>query len=99
KQRVAVFIFISTAVILLIIFYARRAQHDYRYARTGLILILAGTIGNLIDRVRMGYVVDFLDFRIWPVFNFADMFISLGGLFLICHILSLGNSKSGNNIF
>jgi signal peptidase II len=87
KQRAAVFIFISIAAILLIIFYAKRFQYGYRYARTALILILAGTIGNLIDRIRLGCVVDFLDFRIWPVFNFADICISLGGLLLICHIL------------
>lgn len=95
KQRAAVFIFVSVAAILLVLFYtsaslsinAKRFQYDYRYARAGLILILAGAIGNLIDRLRLGYVVDFLDFRIWPVFNFADTLISLGGLFLIYHIL------------
>ncbi|MDP3790137.1 MAG: signal peptidase II, partial [Candidatus Omnitrophota bacterium] len=78
----------SIAAILLILFYAKRFQYDYRYARAGLILILAGAIGNLIDRLRLGYVVDFLDFRIWPVFNFADTFISLGGLLLVYHILT-----------
>ncbi len=88
KQRAAVFIFVSIAAIFLILFYARRFRYDYRYARAGLILILAGAIGNLIDRLRLGYVVDFLDFRIWPVFNFADMFISLGGLLLVYHILT-----------
>ncbi|HNV85366.1 MAG TPA: signal peptidase II [Candidatus Omnitrophota bacterium] len=40
--------------------------------------ILGGAAGNLIDRVRLGHVVDFLDFRVWPVFNLADTFITLG---------------------
>lgn len=93
KQRAAVFIFISIAAILLILFYAERFRHGYRYARQGLILILAGTIGNLIDRLRLGYVVDFLDFRVWPVFNFADILISLGGLLLICHILMFRKAR------
>jgi len=44
-------------------------------------LILAGALGNLADRLRYGYVIDFLDFRIWPVFNLADVSITLG-LFL-----------------
>ena len=46
-------------------------------------LILGGAIGNLIDRVRYGYVVDFLDFRIWPVFNIADCAIVIGVIVLV----------------
>ncbi len=45
-------------------------------------LILAGAVGNLFDRVRYGYVVDFLDFRVWPVFNLADASICVG-VFLV----------------
>ncbi|MDD5746531.1 MAG: signal peptidase II [Candidatus Omnitrophica bacterium] len=44
----------------------------------GLLSILSGATGNLIDRLRLGYVVDFLDFRIWPVFNVADSLITCG---------------------
>ena len=40
--------------------------------------IVGGAAGNLIDRVRFQHVIDFLDFRIWPVFNFADSFITIG---------------------
>lgn len=45
-------------------------------------LILAGALGNLIDRIRFGAVVDFLDFKIWPVFNIADTSISIGVVLL-----------------
>lgn len=44
--------------------------------------ILGGAIGNMIDRIRFGYVIDFLDFRVWPVFNFADSFITIGAVVL-----------------
>jgi len=48
-----------------------------------LILILSGAIGNLIDRLFFGYVIDFIDVRIWPVFNIADSSITVGTLLLI----------------
>ncbi len=41
-------------------------------------LIVAGALGNLVDRLHYGAVIDFLDFRVWPVFNFADTSITLG---------------------
>jgi len=46
--------------------------------RTAAVLLLAGTIGNLIDRLRTGAVFDFIDFQIWPVFNLADILITTG---------------------
>jgi len=44
--------------------------------------VLGGAVGNAIDRFRLGYVVDFLDFKIWPVFNLADSAIVMGALVL-----------------
>jgi signal peptidase II len=49
--------------------------------------IIGGALGNLIDRVRLGFVMDFLDFRIWPVFNLADTFISIGVGLIILDLL------------
>jgi len=70
-----VFSFAAIALILLIIFKAH--QIDTLFAAS-LALILGGAAGNLIDRLKFGYVIDFLDFRIWPVFNIADSCISIG---------------------
>ena len=50
-------------------------------------LILGGAIGNLIDRLRVGAVIDFLDFRIWPVFNLADSCITVGAVLMAWQIL------------
>jgi len=49
----------------------------------GLILIMSGALGNLIDRVNLRYVIDFIDVRIWPVFNIADSAITIGTALLI----------------
>lgn len=56
--------------------------HD-KTVRFALALIMGGAAGNLIDRLRFFAVVDFLDFRVWPVFNFADSAITIGSV-LIC---------------
>ena len=52
-------------------------------AAWGLPLVLGGSVGNLIDRVRFGYVVDFLDLHVWPVFNVADSAITVGVALLL----------------
>ena len=52
------------------------------WVQWGLVLILGGALGNLYDRITLGFVVDFLDFRVWPVFNVADSFITVGGCLL-----------------
>jgi signal peptidase II len=53
------------------------------WARAGLVLVLAGAIGNYLDRVARGYVVDFIHVTHWPVFNVADVLIVLGGAALL----------------
>lgn len=56
-------------------------------ARYALIFIMAGALGNLYDRMVLGYVVDYFDFIIWPVFNIADSFISIGAVILAVLLL------------
>jgi signal peptidase II len=81
------FVIITVAVVLFIVYYYRLLSTDHRLLRFSLALLLGGAIGNLIDRLRTGYVVDFIDFKIWPpVFNIADSAIVIGiGLFLIAY--------------
>ncbi len=72
--------------IVLVIWLKRLPRHD-RAQALGLALILGGAIGNLIDRVRLGYVVDFIqvyyDKYYWPTFNIADSAITVGAVLLI----------------
>ncbi len=83
--QTAFFIAITLVVAVLILYYYRLLSEDHRWLRTGLALQLGGALGNLIDRVTGGYVIDFLDFTIWPpVFNLADSAIVVGiGFFII----------------
>jgi signal peptidase II len=83
------FFFAATALAVLIIFHLlRMARDDDKLLITGLGLILGGAVGNLIDRIKTGEVVDFLDFYWksyhWPAFNVADIAIFLGSLGLVC---------------
>jgi signal peptidase II len=83
----ATFIVIGLLIILLgIIFLSKIARHS-RLVFFSFILILGGSLGNLIDRLRIGSVIDFLDFRIWPIFNVADSAINIGFFLLIIHFL------------
>ena len=54
----------------------------------GLVFILGGALGNLYDRISLGFVVDFIDLQVWPVFNVADSFITVGGCMLALALLT-----------
>ena len=73
-------IVIGTAIILLftLFIYRRLPLSNIRLGKPALGLVLGGTIGNLIDRLRLGYVTDFLDISIWPAFNIADSSVVVG---------------------
>ena len=58
----------------------------------GLVLILGGALGNLYDRISLGFVVDFIDLRVWPVFNAADSFITVGGVLLAWALIFSGKT-------
>lgn len=81
KNQTPLFIFTSLFAIILIFFNLKNVGHKKIYS-VSLILILAGAVGNLIDRLFFGYVIDFLDFRVWPVFNVADSAITVGAALL-----------------
>ena len=76
------------SVILAILIYKKIIFKKDPFMYVPLTLLLGGAVGNLIDRVRIdGMVIDFIDFRIWPVFNFADSAIVCGMLVLLIHVL------------
>ena len=80
------FIAIALAASAWIVYLLRRYPHERRFA-LALALVLAGAVGNVIDRIVVGSVVDFLDFHAfgwhWPAFNVADFAITCGAVLLI----------------
>ncbi|MBR5909381.1 MAG: signal peptidase II [Schwartzia sp.] len=86
NQRV-IFIVAAALVIAAACLMYRRLMSEKVIVRWGVALLLGGAAGNLIDRVRIGCVIDFLDFRIWPVFNIADIGICIGVALLMYALL------------
>jgi signal peptidase II len=100
-EAVRLFFFIGVALFamgLIVSFYRNLAPGD-RFAALSLGMILGGAIGNLLDRLRHGEVVDFLHFRLWggytwPDFNLADSFVVVGVILLVIELLaSEGESR------
>ena len=83
QQQKLFLILISAIVVCIILFYSKKIGKKERLLQSIAGIVLGGTIGNLIDRIIYGYVIDFLDFRIWPIFNIADSAVTIGVIFLI----------------
>lgn len=80
-----VHLIIPVVIIIVLLSGAKSLGWYHGVKKVFLSFIIAGAIGNLIDRIRYGAVIDYLDFRIWPVFNLADSLICIGfGALLIC---------------
>ncbi len=83
----AVAVVTGIAVAWMLVYFARSgARHPVLPVALG--LVIGGSVSNLADRVRLGYVTDFLDFRYWPAFNLADSFIVVGVAILLGTLLA-----------
>ena len=82
---------LAIAALLIVIYFFLRADRHERLELFAYTLILAGALGNIIDRLRLGYVVDFLDVFVgswhWPTFNVADSCITIGVALLALSLL------------
>ena len=89
--RMFVFLFLSSLAVGLLFYLYIKTPKTHSFLATGFAMIFGGAIGNLIDRIRFGNVVDFLDFYIdkyhWPAFNIADSAITIGIFIFVFHLL------------
>ena len=85
------FVGLTLLVVAIIVFAYRKVPIEDHWSRTAYALITGGALGNLIDRVRFGEVVDFLDCYVgayhWPAFNVADSAVTVGALMLLVSLL------------
>jgi len=85
------FILLASVAVCIIFYFYKNTNRTHPFLASGFALILGGAVGNLIDRIRFGKVVDFLDFYVrnyhWPAFNVADSAITVGVTIFIFHLL------------
>ena len=99
------FTIISFVVSVLLVFWIKKLKPEEKFQALAFTLILGGAIGNLIDRVRLGYVVDFIEIYwssnghhySWPAFNIADSAITIGVVILIVDTVFPNAFKSKDN--
>lgn len=91
--RVPFFLLLALVAMVFLVSYFRKTTPEQSLVRVGLGLVLGGAVGNFLDRVRLGYVIDFISWHYhhhftWPTFNIADVGISVGvGLLLLDMVL------------
>ncbi len=88
------FVAVALVATVVLLYWIRKERPCWsNWTLWAYLLFCGGAIGNLIDRIFLGYVVDFIDFYFWPVFNFADIFLCLGvGLFFVLAFFSTEES-------
>lgn len=91
------FILVAIAVLGAVAFVMYRCRYRSRILNFGVSALAAGTVGNLIDRITKGFVVDFFDFRLidFPVFNVADICVCVGAALILAFVLFVEDRVSG----
>ena len=94
-------ILIAVLVTVMLIRYIKKNNIQYKLELVSISLIIGGSLGNLMDRVVRGYVIDFLDFKIFnynfPIFNLADTFIVIGVFLLLLKEIRKENNLDSRN--
>lgn len=89
QNRVWFFVVVTVAVFVAVIWYMIKYKPKNKWLNFSLTLLMGGALGNFVDRIFRGYVVDFLDFRLinFPIFNVADCFVVIGAILLAFYMI------------
>lgn len=95
-----IFIIVSVLVLGFIAYIYSKTVHRSKFLKIGTALVYGGAIGNMLERLAKGYVVDFFDFRLigFPVFNVADIAICVGAVMLLIHFLFCEHSGANEKM-
>lgn len=89
------FIIVSLVVVAGVLFFYYKQEKRNLILTVSFAFIIGGTLGNLFDRIRFNKVIDFIDFRIWPIFNLADIAIVLGAVLLSVAVWKMESRTGG----
>lgn len=87
------FIVVTLLILICGIYFYPALRHKSSDLNFGAALLFGGAVGNLIDRIRFGIVIDYFDIHFWPIFNIADMAIVAGVIIIIYHVCLKGISE------
>ena len=94
EGQINVLIMLPLAMIIAaVIFMMVMRKKGHPLMMTSVALIAGGGIGNLVDRIALGYVVDYLDFRVFPIFNLADIAVCVGCGLLVLYVLLIDGKQ------
>lgn len=96
KNNRWIFLVVSAVAIVALLFYLAKFRPKNKWLLVGLSFIVGGGIGNMIDRLLLGYVIDFIDFRLinFAVFNVADAFVCIGAVLVIIYVFFFSENES-----
>ncbi|MDF3001411.1 MAG: lspA [Bacillota bacterium] len=99
-QNKTVFLIAVQVIVIsgILIYLIQKRKTEHTMLLLSLALIVAGGLGNLIDRAVNGYVIDFLDVRIWPIFNIADISVCVGCGLMVLYVLIIEPKRSRSKI-
>lgn len=99
-QNKTVFLIAVQVIVIsgILVYLVKKRKTEHPMLLLSLAMIVAGGLGNLIDRAVNGYVVDFLDLRFWPIFNIADISVCVGCGLMVLYVLIIEPKRSRSKI-
>ena len=97
SRHTNIFVLVSILVLIGLLIFVWKESSQSLLLHYGAALVVSGALGNIIDRAMKASVTDMFDFRIWPIFNIADIAVCVGFVLLVLYLFFSSEDKSENN--